>query len=356
MAHGAPDRKVAPTGDWHIVLLTLDGVRVREVFRGTDLALVRAQRVPVALHGSANSLMPNLHELMERSGTVIGDPASGSQMLASGPNYLSLPGYAEVLSGRRVTACRDNHCVRSGAPTVLDDCAALADSVHDCAAITSWPSIGRVVALEPSRIAVSTGRHGGTTRAVFRENPVLDLLLTAGARARSHPGHGDFRPDARTARLALRYFDTYAPRLLFVGLGEPDEYGHQNDYANYLRALRAADRIVGELSRRLDALAERGARTALFITTDHGRADSFVSHGANHPESARVWLVAAGTGIAARGVHSGSGKRYLADIAPTIRHLLRLPSDAHPHAGRALSELLVPGDALGGQVAEKRRF
>jgi hypothetical protein len=329
-------------GDWHIVLLTLDGVRGREVFRGSDLALVRAQRVPVALHRSARELMPNLHDLMERTGTVIGDPASGSRMFASGPNFVSLPGYAEVLSGRRVTACRDNGCQRSEAPTVLDDCAAVADTLHDCAAVTSWPSIGRVVALNPTRVAISTGRHGGTTRAAFTQNPVTELLLGAGARQSSHPGHGDFRPDARTAQLAVRYFDTYQPRLLFIGLGEPDEYAHRNDYANYLRSLRAADELIGDLSRKLSTLAARGARTALFITTDHGRADSFVSHGAKHPESAQVWLVAAGTGIAARGIQRGTTRRFLADIAPTMRHLLSLPADAHPHAGQPLAELIEP--------------
>jgi hypothetical protein len=330
-------------GDWHIVLLTLDGVRVREVFRGSDVTLVRAQRVPVALHRSARELMPHLHELMERTGTVLGNPWSESHMFASGPNFLSLPGYAEVLSGRRVTACRDNGCVRSEAPTLLDDCAAIAESINDCAAVTSWPSIGRVVALDPARVAVSTGRHGGGTRFAFQQNPTTELLLAAGARDTGHPGHGDFRPDARTARLAVRYFEAYEPRFLFVGLGESDEYAHRNDYANYLRSLRAADEFIGELSRKLATLAARGARTALFVTTDHGRADTFVSHGRRYPESSRVWMVAAGSGIAARGIQRGSGRHYLADIAPTIRHLLSLPSDEHPHAGRALAELLEPG-------------
>jgi arylsulfatase A-like enzyme len=178
---------------------------------------------------------------------------------------------------------------------------------------------------------------------LFAEDPATRGLLLEGERASGHPGHGDFRPDARTAELALRYLERHEPRLLFIGLGEPDEYAHRNEYANYLGSLRAADELIGEVSRQLDALAARGANTALFVTTDHGRAKSFVSHGAAHPESSRIWLVAAGTGIGARGALQKDTRRYLSDIAPTIRELLELPGDAHPEAGRTLSELSLRG-------------
>jgi hypothetical protein len=352
---GSVERVAAPTtqsaaraasGERHIVLLALDGVRPREVFEGSDLVLVRAQRVPVGEHRPAREILPNLHRLIEAGGTALGAPGSNSHISASGPNYLSLPGYAEMLTGRRITACRDNRCTHAGASTVLDDCTRIDGSdVRDCAAITSWPSIARVVAKHRERVALSTGRHGGKTRALLESDPALRQLLHEGARAGPHPGHGDFRPDRYTAELALRYLDRNEPRLLFVGLGEPDEYAHRNDYASYLRSLRAADALIGQITKKLAVLAARGARTAFFITTDHGRADSFVSHGAAHAESRKVWLVAAGTEIPARGHQAAHPPRYLADIAPTMRRLLQTPDDLHPHAGQALHELFGSSEA-----------
>ena len=336
----------APRGELHVVLLALDGVRYREIFDGTDLVLVRAQKLPAEQHQPARKLMPNLHALIDGQGAALG---AESTVSASGPNFISLPGYTEMLTGRRVTACRDNYCTRGGAPTVLDGCAALTGvAIEDCAAVTSWPNISRIVAQRPERVAVSTGRHGGVTRSLVAA--ASGGALQKAAQLAPFPGHGDFRPDAHTSRIALSYFDQHQPRLMFIGLGEPDEYAHRNDYSKYLGALKAADRLIGELSSRLDRLAAEGHRTALFVTTDHGRAAGFVGHGAASAESARVWLVAAGTEIHGRGQLRAESPRFLADIAPTIRRLAEMPADRHQHAGRALDELLRPTSGLEAPV------
>jgi hypothetical protein len=89
------------------------------------------------------------------------------------------------------------------------------------------------------------------------------------------------------------------------------------------------------------ALAEleaSGRRATLFVTTDHGRSAGFSGHGGSSPESAEVWLVASGWGIAPRGLVSGDGTRRLADVASTIRMLsgVGLPTPA----SAPLSELL----------------
>jgi arylsulfatase A-like enzyme len=131
------------------------------------------------------------------------------------------------------------------------------------------------------------------------------------------------------------------PDFLFVGLGETDEFAHQGNYAGYLDALREADRFLGELATELAARAQAGVRTALFVTADHGRAASFKDHGKPYPESARVWLVASGTAIAARGFVSSPQPRHLADITPTLRSVFGLPADGTRGAGSPLTELLL---------------
>ncbi len=162
--------------------------------------------------------------------------------------------------------------------------------------------------------------------------------MTAAEGSAPWPGQGDFRRDRWTAELALAYLTEQSPDFLFVSLGEPDEFAHQGSYAGYLDALQQADQQLAQLASVLDERARHGVRTALFVTTDHGRAEDFRDHGRAHAESARVWLVAAGSAIPARGWVSAPAPRRLADIAPTVRQLFGLPSSG----GSPLAELLFP--------------
>jgi arylsulfatase A-like enzyme len=164
-------------------------------------------------------------------------------------------------------------------------------------------------------------------------------LLDQGTRAASAPGAGDFRPDRFTAEIALRYLERDAPRFLFIGLGEPDEYAHQGNYRGYLASLRAADDALGRLVDTLGRMGERGRRTSVFVTTDHGRASSFRDHGGYAPESGRVWLVASGGSIPETGPVRSFEPHRLADIAPTMRALMGLPIDERAAAGRAIEGL-----------------
>ena len=156
------------------------------------------------------------------------------------------------------------------------------------------------------------------------------------------PGHGRYRPDRETAELALSYLEATQPDVLFLGLGDPDEMAHRGSYAGYLAAIRQADDVLVRLTATLRRMGERGAQTTVIVTADHGRSADFKDHGGFAPESARVWLVAAGPRIAARGWIASPRDRHLADVAPTIRVLLGLRGDGSPYAGRPLDELFAP--------------
>ncbi len=295
-----------------IVVVTLDGVRWHEVFEGVDAELAASHGLSLSEVVGAAELTPNLHRIVATHGAALGAPGHGATISASGPNFVSLPGYAELLSGRRTTRCRDNQCTGVGARTLLDEFAgASARDTSQVALFTSWPDIARVA----------------SERGVVAE-PL--------------PRNANFRPDAVTADLAIAHLKAHPPKFLFLGLGEPDEYGHRNDYAGYLNAVRRADAHIAEVDQVLARLAAHGTRTALFVTADHGRADSFVEHGSKFPESARVWLIAAGNAVRATGFVAAPSQRRLADLAPTVRQIAGLPRDLDPEAGMPLSELLKP--------------
>ncbi|MFZ5896362.1 MAG: hypothetical protein ACOY0T_35235 [Myxococcota bacterium] len=322
--------------DWVAVVVALDGVRWQEVFSGVDPGLAERASLPASERRSAHELMPELHALIDAGAVALG--AEGSEVYASGPDFVSLPGYSEILGGRRESRCVDNSCSGALVPTILDQCAELTRERWACAAIASWSAIERVAALDRSRVALSTGRYGGgDTRRVLSEDASTHALLQKAEHQAPYPGYADFRPDVHTARIALAYLKRHRPNVLFVGLGEPDEYGHRNDYRGYLASLTASDARIGEFSRALAELAKKGTRTALFVTTDHGRAKSFAEHGARYPESARSFVVVAGSEAERFGVRQ-RGERRLADIAPTLREMFGLTRDRHPQAGTSLLE------------------
>jgi hypothetical protein len=308
------------------VLVTIDGVRWEDVFAGYD-----DDQAP---------LMPNLHRRVREAGALVGGPGCANDMRASGPNPVSLPGYIEIFSGRIEPSCTYNDCPFTPVDTFLDDVrAAPGTAATDVAVFSSWSPYGRTVA-KGSRVIVSAG---GDARAVNKvaDDGALRAYLAAGAAAPAFPGYADYRPDAHTGRAAARWLELARPRMLVVGLGDPDEYAHRGDVAGYKSALRAADDLIGELVATAARLGPEGKKTTFLVTTDHGRAKMFTQHGWLWPESQRVFFAAFGAGVQPRGVACAKAPLKLAHIAPMMRALLGVPragEDGGPLAQEILAE------------------
>jgi hypothetical protein len=336
MAWAAPvPTPPAAEDDAAVVLVVLDGVRWQDVFVGADPHLVSGAAP------SAAALMPHLHALVAERGAAVGAPGRGPAMSASGPNFVSLPGYTEILHGRRTHACGDNDCAATLTPTVFDEAAAA--SPGKVAFFSSWERLDRAASARPQSLVLSTGRTRVWQGEQLASDPEMRDWLDRGAAADPAPGWGEFRPDRFTAALALKYLERRHPKLMFLGLGEPDEYGHHGDYRGYLASLRACDAVLGDLVATLDRMGDRGAHTTVLVTADHGRGRDWRHHGLEFPESGRVWLVATGASVKARGLVSATRKHRLADVAPTIRQLLDLAPDMATTAGAPLDELLDAG-------------
>jgi hypothetical protein len=306
-----PQAAVANPLQEPIVLVTLDGVRWQEVFEGTDPALSHAPRVP------PERLFPNLYAFTNERGAFVGAPGLGV-IHATGPEYVSLPGYNEIFGGQGPTACVDNACPRTLRPTLFDEAHERGAKV---AAFASWGRLDRAITAKPGSFFTSCGRG----------NPPSEPF----------PGAPESRPDRLTAAAALAYFEKERPDVFYLGLGDPDEHAHQGNYAGYIASLRFADEVLGRLFAIL-ARDERGRSTHVVVSPDHGRAKDFRSHGGYAPEAARVWLVAGGPRMVARGRVASPTPRRLADIAPTLRFALGWPAQEAPAGGVPIDELFAP--------------
>jgi Metalloenzyme superfamily len=308
-----------------VVLVTIDGVRWEDVFDASSL----------------EPAMPNLQRLVGERGVALGGPDCEHDVRASGPNFVSLPGYLEIFTGSP-TACTHNHCPPVETPTVIDEARGAAARDGDVAVFSSWGKYAHAAARDRRAIVLSAGAHGIGIGAA-KEDAKLRSWLEAGSNHAGYPGSGDYRPDVHTARIALRYLETQAPRLLVIGLGDADEYAHRGDVAGYRRSIRRADDVLAELDRTLARMGGEGAETAVVVTTDHGRARSLRGHGASFPESQRVFVAAFGAGVARRGVACASEPLRLAHLAGAVRSLLALETDAE--RGPLADEIVANGRA-----------
>lgn len=315
------DRAVRDRDESAVVLVVLDGVRWQDVFGGADPALARRHGLEPGPWSNPRELMPNLHRFVESDGVAVGAPGRGATMAATGPQFISLPGYLEIFGGKPDPTCDRNDCRTTPGRTLLDDVAA-ASGPGDVAVVASWPNIARAASADVGDYAVTAGRRLASPQARLRADDATSRWLDRGRVAGAWPGKGDYRPDAFTAQVALHYLESARPRFLFVGLGDADEYAHHDDYARYLESVHEADAFLGDLVRVLGRMGARGRHTTILVTADHGRAVDFKDHGPQYPESGRVFLVAIGDDVRLPGAGGAARRHTLSDVAPTVRALL----------------------------------
>ena len=135
-------------------------------------------------------------------------------------------------------------------------------------------------------------------------------------------GYGPF--DAPIVYAAIDSLRTRQPRVLYLMLGEGDEWAHEGRYDLYLDATRRADRFIQRIWDTVQSLPGYASQTALVITTDHGRGATtkdWMDHGRDVPAAERTWMAAIGPGIPALGVRK-SITVTASQIAATVAMLV----------------------------------
>ena len=118
--------------------------------------------------------------------------------------------------------------------------------------------------------------------------------------------------DAPEFYTALEYLKVKQPRLMFLSLGETDDWAHGGNYGEYLEAAHRADADLAELWRTVQAMPEYRGKTTLLFLTDHGRGngpETWKSHGQKLPESKQMWIGAMGGWGCGGWVAAGWGQR-----------------------------------------------
>jgi hypothetical protein len=319
----------APGPARHLIIVTLDGVRWQEFFGGADRdylardaqgnAGAAEQRFWRATPAERRAtLMPFLWGTAARQGQILGDPGSGSTSRLTNGLWFSYPGYSEMLAGVADPRVDSNDKVPNPNVTVLEWLNRRKGFEGNVAAFGSWDVLPSILNVGRSGIVVGTGYTLFPAPATDGERAVNDL-------AADLPRYWDYGPfDAPVLYAALEHLRAKRPRVLYVLLGETDEWAHAGRYDLYLDAAFRADRFIARLWASVQAMPEYAGRTALLVTTDHGRGATktdWTDHGTKVPAAERTWMALLGPGVPALGVRRNVTVTT-SQVAATIAALL----------------------------------
>ena len=332
----------------NVILVTLDGARTQEIFRGLDVPTWQEQNKDqkaeeTDLHRKFWASTPEARRerllpffwgtLMKNHGAIVGDRFNGSVMKLSNRHRFSYPGYSEILTGRANDREIDsNSKIYNPRTTVLEWLKGeLRLGPNQVAAFACWDVMDYIVMKEPGAIASNAG---------FEEYASADPAVAALSRLQfaTPTPWNSVRHDVYTFRFAMDHLKTHRPRVLYLSLGETDDWAHDKRYDRVIEALHRSDGYFRELWEWLQAQDDYRDQTTVLFATDHGRGDdplNWQHHNDKLDGAAFVWLAAAGKGVTKRGNLTPSAEYSQDQISGTLLHALGIDASRYsPEAGK----------------------
>jgi hypothetical protein len=298
-----------------VILITLDGARTEEIFGGLDAGVLAStlregqklednetyKRYWAATpEARREKLMPFFWGvLMREHGSIAGNARLGSTVTLTNAHRFSYPGYAEILLGEAHDAeIKSNDPIRNPYVTVLEEVQTrLKLAKPQVAAFTSWSVFTAIVEHREGALTVNAGF------APFASpDPIIQEL--GRLQQETITPWNSVRHDVYTFRFAMDHLHRARPRMVYLALGETDDWAHDGRYDRVLEAYERGDRYLRELWTWLQSDPGYRGQTHLLITTDHGRGHTpkdWRNHGATVEGAQKVWIALASPRVAKRG-------------------------------------------------------
>jgi hypothetical protein len=330
----------------NIIIVTTDGFRWQEVFKGMDSAI--ANNSKYNQHDSSNifkhywsndekerrkKLFPFLWSTVVNNGQLYGNRTAGNKVDNMNPFWFSYPGYNEIMTGFPDTAINSNEYPANPHTTILEFLNDQPDLKGKVAAFGAWDAFDRILNEERSGIPVVSGfdATGGKT-------PNANEQLINAMNKDSYKPFGEAEClDVFTHYAAMEYLKNKKPRVLYIAYGETDEWAHAGQYRSYLDAGHQVDSWLKQLWDFVQSDPQYKNKTTLFITVDHGRGDKkkeeWTSHNNKIEDAHEIWFAVMGPDIQSLGEMKEPMQLYQEQFAQTITKILGYKyKAAHPIA------------------------
>ena len=304
---------LAAADNFNLVFVTWDGLRWQELFGGSeerllskeaggvpDSAEMRAAFWRETAEARREVLLPFMWGTIAKQGQIFGDPARGAAARVTNGKNFSYPGYNEMFVGFADDRINSNDKHPNPNVNVLEFLQRRPAFAGKVAAFATWDVMDFILNRERSGLLVRSAW------VPIRDEPLTPRQQQINELVRELPRlwRGN-EYDFLTYQAAREHLLKHKPRVLYIGLGETDEWAHARRYDLYLEAAQRSDRYLRELWELLQSLPEYKDRTTLVVTTDHGRGTTplnWTNHNKDTPGAEFIWLAAFGPGVPALGV------------------------------------------------------
>lgn len=323
-----------PAPAHNVLLVMTDGFRWQEMFRGAEASLItpksywdgrnikplQEQFLASTPEARRAKLLPFLWGTLIPQGEIYGDLDAGSEAHVTNGFNFSYPGYSETLTGHGDPRINSNDNRPNPNVTVLEWLNKQPGFEGQVAAFGAWEVIGGVVNPQRCGFPVNVGYD---PLHLTPSTPSLDLLNAI--KAESPRVWDDESFDAPTFQTALEYLKLRKPRILFLSLGETDDWAHAGNYGEYLLSAQRFDADLAQLWSTVQSMPEYRGNTTLIVLTDHGRgsgSEDWKGHGQKIPDSKNIWIAMLGPGIPAHGIEHNSTPVTQSQVAATVARLV----------------------------------
>lgn len=331
----------------HVIWVMTDGLRWQEVFQGADSTLLKDADSADFWRDSADErrriLMPFLWNVVAKDGQIYGNRLSGSEAAVTNGFNFSYPGYNESLTGMADPRIDSNDKKYNPNVTVLEWLHGKPVFRGKIAAFGAWDVFPFIFNAPRAGFPVNAGFD---PLPGFPGNPAIELLNQL--KADSPRDWSDEPYDNLTFHTAMEYLKQRKPRVMYLSLGETDDWAHAGKYGEYLRSAQRADGYLKTLWETLQSMREYRGVTTLIFSTDHGRGDgpAWTSHGQKNPESKYIWMAFLGPDTKALGERKNVAPVKQNQIAATLAALLG--EDYHaavPASGAVIGDVIAASDS-----------
>jgi hypothetical protein len=346
----------APLKTRNVVLIVSDGLRWQEIFTGADPLLLNEKNGGIwdkeadlkrafwrdDVNERRKALFPFIWTTVAAHGQIFGNQLKGSVARVTNQFWFSYPGYNEMLSGHADPRVNSNEFGPNPNVTVFEWLNGLPDLHGQVAVFATWAAFKDIFNVRRSHLAVQVGWEPPYKGDVSPREALLNELYRTTTQLEDTDVYDSF--------LQIPLMDSFAkaqPRVLFVGYGETDNWGHTGRYDLLLHAAHSFDHYVEQLWNTLQRLPAYRDQTTFILTADHGRGSGPVEwkeHGVEEKGSENIWIAVMGPDTAPLGERSQTGEVHQAQIAATIAALLGKDyRKAAPAAAPPIEEVLGKG-------------
>jgi hypothetical protein len=318
----------------NIIFVMADGLRNQEMFGGADESLITVKNTGSLTEVERlqdrylrdtpeerrEALLPFIWQTVAKQGQIYGNRALGSEAYLTNGRFFSFPGYSEILCGFADDRIDSNSKIPNPNVTVLEWLHRKPAFQGRVAAFGAWDTFPYILNAKRAGFPVNAGHDP------FEElpgNPKIELLNRIKAELPEIWEGEEF--DALTFYTALEYLIQRKPHILFLSLGETDEWGHGGNYKHYLKSARLFDTYVRTLWETAQSMPEYRGTTTLILGVDHGRGgglEDWKDHGQKVPESKWNWMAFLGPDTPALGERRNVPAVTQSQVAATVAALL----------------------------------